>query len=63
MASLPKIGDRIIFEPYAFSEGGVPLKGRKLSGSVIYVHPQGRFYRVEAEVNGIKIRETLYPGE
>lgn len=61
MRRLPKIGDKKTFIPHAFKEGCVPPNSRQLTGRVIYVHPQGRFYIVEAESNGIKIRETFYP--
>lgn len=32
----------------------------KVEGTVVWVHPKKRFYVVEFECNGYKIRETFY---
>ena len=61
MARLPKIGEKKTVAPYAF-EAGLPREyAKELTGTVVYVHPAGRFYQVEVEADGHKWRETLYP--
>ena len=63
MSMLPKIGEKKEFKPTAF-EAGLPGDcARTVIGTVIWVHPQGRFYIVEVEIHGYKWRETLYPGK
>lgn len=56
-----KVGDTVM-ERLMFDKGKslVPFKG-----TVIYVHPEGRFYRAEFELPGCKIREgfSLYGKE
>lgn len=60
MAHLPKIGAKKTFKPAAL-ENGLPNDCPKtVTGTVVWVHPQGRFYIVEVEKNGYKWRETLY---
>lgn len=63
MAALPKIGDKKTFVPHALTEGGIPKDARQVTGTVTYVHPAGRFYLVEADICGVKIREAIFPGE
>ena len=50
-----KVGD-IVHERLMFDKGKstVPYKG-----TVIYVHPEGRFYRAEFELPGGKVREAF----
>lgn len=61
MALLPKIGDKKACKPAAF-ETGLPYDcPRTVTGTVVWIHPKGRFYVVEVEINGYKWRETLYP--
>ena len=64
-----KIGDQKTFKPSGFSEQTSvkdPATGkscsRKVTGKVIYVHPKGRYYTVEAELDGRTIRES-FPGK
>ena len=64
-----KVGDSKTFIPSGFSDRiGVkdPATGKtcsiKVTGKVIYVHPQGRYYTVEAELDGRTIRES-FPGK
>lgn len=59
--ALPKVGDKRTFTPDAFNEGAVSTGVHALTGHVIYVHPQGRYYTVEAELYGEKIRESFFP--
>ena len=64
-----KLGDKITFKPSGFSDQ-ISVKdpstgkscSRKVTGKVIYVHPQGRYYTVEAELDGRTIRES-FPGK
>lgn len=64
-----KVGDSKTFKPSGFSDQ-VSVKdpstgkscSRKVTGKVIYVHPQGRYYTVEAELDGRTIRES-FPGK
>lgn len=60
-----QIGDKIKFTPSAF-EGewagqgaGKPSKPRQLTGTVIYIHPKGRFFTLAAKVGGVTIRESF----
>lgn len=50
-----KVGD-IVMERIQFDKGRstIPYKG-----TVIYVHPEGRFYRAEFELPGGKVREAF----
>lgn len=50
-----KVGD-IVTERLMFDKGRstIPYKG-----TVIYVHPEGRFYRAEFELPGGKVREAF----
>ena len=59
--TLPKVGDKKTFKPYAFTEGEVPSGVHAVTGRVIYVHPKGQYYTVEAELYGEKIRECFFP--
>lgn len=61
MAQMPQIGDKKTFKPAAL-ENGLPNDcPRTVTGTVVWVHPQGRFYIVEVDNDGHKWRETLYP--
>lgn len=61
MATLPKIGDKKTFVPEAFS-CGLPIECSKtVTGTVVWVHPAGRYYIVEVTVHGNTWRETMYP--
>lgn len=61
MARLPKIGEKKIVAPAAFEVGLPEGYPKKVSGTVVYVHPKGRFYQVEVKINRQAWRETLYP--
>lgn len=62
MASkMPKIGDKKTFIPDALTAGLPGDYDRHVTGTVVYIHPQGRFYIVEVISNGHSWRETLYP--
>jgi hypothetical protein len=59
-----KIGDEFRFTPDAFiaeksSTSGKYEIPRELNGRVVYIHPKRRFFTVEAELNGSKIRESF----
>lgn len=57
-----KIGDsaqRVLetFGNYEESKDG--KKKKPLTGTVVYIHPAGRYHTVEFEVSGGKIRESF----
>ena len=55
MAETVKIGDKVARRPVSFSDSAE--KGAKtLRGTVVYVHPKGRFHVVEFEKG---IRESF----
>ena len=43
-------------EPVSFGD----VHGKPMSGRVVYIHPQRRFYTVEFEVGPYKFREDFY---
>ena len=54
-----KVGDILRLKPFTDKDCG--LVGAKVQPCrVIYIHPQGRFFRVEFQVDGGVIRETRY---
>lgn len=61
-----EIGDKYPFWPEAFCDeqsGALPGKSaqtRQLIGRVIYIHPERRYFTVEAVVNGQAIRESFH---
>lgn len=60
---LPNIGDRKTFIPEAF-RCGLPIDcDRTVTGTVVWIHPRGRFYLVEVEVNGHKWNQAFPAGE
>lgn len=50
-----KVGD-IVTERLMFDKG---KSAASYEGVVIYVHPEGRFYRAEFELPGGKVREAF----
>lgn len=62
-----KIGDEVMFKPSGFGDQlrmTDPSTGkrcyRKIPGKVVYIHPKGRYFTVEAEMGGRTIRECLH---
>lgn len=60
-----QIGDKVIRTPYTVGEG-IPVgtvnsrnSGRPMRGTVVWIHPKGRFHVVEFEVCGRKLRESF----
>lgn len=54
-----QIGDKVWMMPTAMvDEHNRPVKD-KLSGTVIFVHPKRRFYTVEFDTRGGRIRESF----
>lgn len=56
-----------MFTPYAFCEGqddSIPGKRPRtkatVTGRIVYIHPKGRFFTVEAVVQGHSIRESFH---
>lgn len=64
-----KIGDKKRFVPEGFSGQTTavdPFTGKpvptEVTGTVCYVHPLRRYYTVEYECNGYKLRESFCMG-
>nr|DAL91793.1 MAG TPA: ATP synthase subunit 9 [Caudoviricetes sp.] len=59
-----KVGDKRMMKPHEFQDDPRhPNRSKLLPCTVIYIHPQRRFYRVEFETRGGKFRESFYfPG-
>lgn len=61
----PKLGDRIRFLPAAFAgERGEPGQKdntypREVTGRVVYINQRHRFFDVEFELNGYRLREAF----
>lgn len=51
-----KVGDTVT--EYYHSCGVVNTENRPIKGTVIYVHPCGRFYTVEFDFGKTKVRES-----
>lgn len=56
------LGDKYRFKPSAFTGadpgGGNPVVGR-VTGKVIYIHATHRFFTVEYEIHGKRLRENF----
>lgn len=56
------LGEKYRFKPSAFTQcdpgGGRPVVGW-VTGKVIYIHATHRFFTVEFEVNGKRLRENF----
>lgn len=61
---MTKIGDKVRFVPSGFARDKetfgngmtIPIK---VTGTVVWIHPKRRFYLVEADVDGVTVRETF----
>lgn len=58
-----EIGDKVIRTPITFTD---PEKGgrnepqhKPMKGTVVYIHPEGRYHTVEFELPGGKVRENF----
>lgn len=56
---LPSIGDKKTFVPAAFEAGLPSGYAKAVTGTVVWIHPRGRFYLVEVEVNGYKWHQAF----
>lgn len=56
-----EVGDRISVKPVTFDVYTKEGKPRAIAGTVVYIHPRGRFCVVEFEVGnmGATIRESF----
>lgn len=54
-----KIGDVVAFLPAAFTEYKDMMPEEKLSGKVVQIHEDHRYYTVEAECHGVTLRESF----
>ena len=61
-----QIGDKVRFTPAVSAcetrEGahGPRLAPQRVTGRVVYIHPRHRFYIVEWEIGGRRLRESRY---
>lgn len=60
-----KIGDKVVRTPHTVGEG-MPVgticsegAGKPMRGTVVWIHPKGRFHVVEFDVCGRKLRESF----
>ena len=65
-----RVGDKKQFVPSEFNTTTKmkdPATGKEVPksvvGRVVYVHPTGRYYTVEATVGGCTFRESFHRGE
>ena len=56
-----KLGERVRRKPVTFmlSEEAGPGHRPTLEGTVVYIHPQGRYHTVEFQTSGGPIRESF----
>ena len=55
------IGSEYRFTPSGFTEEkDSKSRGMTLLGRVVYIHPQRRYFTVEAVLHGIAIRESFH---
>lgn len=54
-----EVGDAVSFIPAAFIRYRDAETALRLSGRVVYINAAHRFYTVEADCNGYKIRESF----
>lgn len=65
MPKVPSLGQTVRFVPSCFENqklvgpGGKKVD-RTLTGRVIYIHPQNRFYVVAAKCGDAEIRESFF---
>ena len=63
MVQYPKVGQKKTFVPEAFKSGLPVDTDRTVTGEVIWIHPQNRFYIVRVEHNGHHWNETFWMDE
>ena len=63
---MPELGDKIRFRPAAFAGEmedpkalGWLMIPRVVTGTIVYINRSHRFYDVEYEVQGVKLREAF----
>lgn len=58
-----KVGDPVLFVPdcWVHGQGAESAQARTgaVRGKVVYIHPRGRYYVAEGQVDGRTIRETF----
>lgn len=57
-----KLGDRIKVKPVTFDVPGKDGKAKEIPGTVVYIHPEGRYCILEFEVGlreTVKLRESF----
>lgn len=52
-----KIGQKVTRYPVSFSEPDGKKGQKPMTGTVVYIHPLGRFHIVEFELRGGKVQE------
>ena len=57
-----KLGDKVIREPETFCEMDKQGRNQKkpMKGTIVYIHPQGRYHTVEFETEGKTVRESFW---
>lgn len=56
-----KVGDKLRMRPHEWQyDPGNANRPKTLPCTVIYIHPERRFYRVEFECAGGKFRESFF---
>ena len=54
-----KIGQKVTRYPVSFSEPDGKEGQKPVTGTVVYIHPLGRFHIVEFELRGGKVQESF----
>lgn len=64
--TVPELGDPVRFRPSGFEgEGNDPISlgwllvPKVVTGKIVYINQDHRFYDVEYEVHGVKLREAF----
>ncbi len=58
-----KIGQKVTRYPVSFSEPDGKKGQKPMTGTVVYIHPLGRFHIVEFELRGGKVQESFQGAE
>lgn len=57
---MPNIGDKVIVTPLTGHRSIFELSNKPYPGTVVYVHPKGRFYTVIFAFGGRSFRESFF---
>lgn len=56
---MPEMGEKVRFRPSAFIERDTPKLPQAVTGTVFYINNPHRYYAVEYELYGVKLRECF----